>query len=249
MERKTAIITGSTQGIGAAAAIRLAKDGFNVVVNCRNDKKRDAGEKVADECRKFGVDSICFAADVSIPSECEALVQAGIELGGRVDVLVNNASIVIWNMLTRTTDDEFHKVMLNDAYSVFYMMRSVVPIMKKQHYGRIINISSVGGMYGSPGCVSYGAAKGAVIAMTKSAAKELAISNITVNSVAPGATATGMSEEEMKCDARIKDQMRYVTMRRYAKPAEIAAAVAFLASDDSSYMTGHIMEVSGGVLM
>jgi 3-oxoacyl-[acyl-carrier protein] reductase len=249
MERKTVIVTGSTQGIGAASAIRLAKDGFNVVVNCRNDQKKSAGDEIANECKKFGVEAICCAADVSDPQQCEKLVNAGVELGGRVDVLVNNASIVIWSMLTRTTDDDFHKVMLNDAYSVFYMMRSVVPIMKKQHYGKIINISSVGGMYGSPGSIAYGAAKGAVIAMTKSAAKELAISNITVNSIAPGATATGMSEEEMKCDARIKDQMRYVTMRRYAKPEEIAAAVSFLASDDSSYMTGHIMEVSGGVLM
>ncbi|MDO5558083.1 MAG: 3-oxoacyl-ACP reductase family protein [Oscillospiraceae bacterium] len=249
MERKVAVVTGSSQGIGAATAIRLARDGFNIIVNCRIENKREAGDKVAAECETLGVKAKCVAADVSVPEQCELLVSAAVEFAGRIDVLVNNASIVIWSLLTRTTDEDFHKVMLNDAYSVFYMMRSVTPVMKKQHYGKIINISSVGGMYGSPGAISYGAAKGAVIAMTKSAAKELAISNITVNSIAPGATATEMSEEEMKCDARIKDQMRYVTMRRYARPEEIAAAASFLASDDSSYMTGHILEVSGGVLM
>lgn len=249
MDKRCAIVTGSTQGIGAASAIRLAKDGFNVVVNCRNQNKYDAGMAVVEECKKYGVKAICVPADVSISEQCNMLVEKAVEAFGRVDVLVNNASVIEWVPILKTTDECFERLMKNDAYSVFYMMRSVTPVMKKQHYGKIINISSVGGMYGSPGSIGYGAAKGAVIAMTKTAAKELAISNITVNSIAPGGCETGMAEEELACEARVKEQLRYVTMRRLSKPDEIAGAVSFLASNDSSYVTGHILEVSGGVLM
>ncbi|MCR5141233.1 MAG: 3-oxoacyl-ACP reductase FabG [Ruminococcus sp.] len=249
MDRKCAVVTGSVRGIGAASAVRLAKDGFNVVVNCRSRERMEDGMKTVSECMEHGVQAVCIPADVSDPEQCEALVRKAVEFAGRIDVLVNNASIIKWTAINKTSDEDFENIMRNDAYSVFYMTRSVVPVMKKQHSGKIINISSVGGMYGSPGSIAYGAAKGAVIAMTKTAAKELAISNITVNSIAPGGCRTDMGAEELKCEARVKEQLRYVTMRRLSEPKEIAGAVSFLASEDSSYITGHILEVSGGVLM
>lgn len=249
MERKCALVTGSVRGIGAASAVRLAKDGFLVVVNCRNESRMEAGNRIVKLCREAGSDAVCIAADVSDSAQCEKLVQAAVGFGGRLDVLVNNASIIRWTAMTKVSDAEFHETMLNNTYSTFYMMRAAVPVMKKQRSGRIINISSVGGIYGSPGAVAYGAAKGAVIAMTKSAAKELAVSNITVNSVAPGGTRTDMGSDILQCEARVKEQLRYVAMRRLAEPDEIAGAVSFLASDDASFVTGHILEVSGGVRM
>ena len=249
MTGKTAIITGSTQGMGSATAIRLAKDGFNVVINSRNDKKYEKGCETAEKCKEFGVGAVCLKADISDPEQCDQLAKEAINHFGRIDVLVNNAGVIQWASIQKTTDEILDYHMKNIAYGTFYMMRSVVPYMKKQHYGRIINISSVGGMYGALGSIAYGAAKGAVLAMTKSAAKELAISNINVNAIAPGACETEMSKEELSCEERVKEQIKYITLRRFSKPEEIAGAVSFLASEDSSYITGHILEVSGGAIM
>ena len=249
MERKTAIVTGSTQGMGAATAIRLAQDGYNVVVNSRSDKKYEAGMRIVEECKKHGVDAICVKADVSVAEDCDRMVSETIGKFGRVDVLVNNAGVYKVSAIQKTTDEFFDYHMKNIAYGSFYMLRSVVPYMKKQHFGRIVNIASVGGMYGALGSTAYGAAKGAVIAMTKSAAKELAISNITVNCISPGACETEMSKEELSCPERVKEQVKYITLRRFSKPSEIASAVSFLVSDDASYITGHNLEVSGGAIM
>lgn len=136
--------------------------------------------------------------------------------------------------------------MATNAYGTFYMMRSAVPIMKRQRSGSIINISSVGGLYGAPWSIGYAASKGAVISMTKTAAKELAISKIRVNAVAPGGCKTGIIEMGEK---QLQAQLKYVTMGRLGLPEEMAGAVSFLASEDASYITGHVLEVSGGVMM
>jgi 3-oxoacyl-[acyl-carrier protein] reductase len=249
MERKTAVITGSTQGMGAAAAIRLAQDGFNVVVNSRSEKKYEDGLKVVEKCKTFGAGAICVKADISLAEDCDRLVKTAVDEFGRIDVLVNNAGVYRVAPIQKTTDELFEFHMRNIAFGSFYMIISAVPYMKKQHYGRIVNISSVGGMYGALGSTAYGAAKGAVIAMTKSAAKELAISNITVNCISPGACETEMSKEELSCPERIKEQVKYITLRRFSKPSEIASVVSFLVSDDASYITGHNLEVSGGAIM
>lgn len=171
MSEKTAIITGSTQGMGAASALRLAKDGFNVIINSRNENKYEQGCKIAKQCREYGVGAECIMADVSDSEQCSRLASETVERFGRIDVLVNNAGVIKWAPIQKTTDELLDYHMKNIAYGTFYMMRSVVPYMKKQHYGRIINISSVGGLYGALGSAAYGAAKGAVLAMTKSAAK------------------------------------------------------------------------------
>jgi 3-oxoacyl-[acyl-carrier protein] reductase len=246
MDRKCALITGSTQGIGAASAIRLARDGFDVVINCRNDAKYSKGLEIVEQCRQFGGKAICVKADVSMSAECQRLVDETIRFSGRLDVLVNNAATLELAPMVTMSDELFDRLMQNGAYSTFYMMRSAAIEMKKRRSGKIINISSVGGLYGSPWSIGYAAAKGAVIAMTKTAAKELAISNITVNSIAPGGCNTSMMDMP---EAQLKEQLKYVTLKRLSTPEEMAGVVSFLASDDSSYMTGHILEVSGGAMM
>lgn len=246
-ERKCAIVTGSASGMGYAMIQRLAKDGFNVVINYHSDKRIDAANELVEYCKKLHVGAIAVKADISIPSECEKLVVAAVENFGRVDVLVNNAGTTNLTPMQKMSNEDFDRVMKVNAYGTFYMMRSVTPIMKKQHSGSIINISSVGGLYGSPWSIGYAASKGAVISLTKTAAKELAISKIRVNAIAPGGCDTGgmgdMSEPQ------IKNLLNYITLKRLAKPDEMAGAVSFLASEDATYITGHVLEVSGGAMM
>ncbi len=243
---RTALITGAVTGIGAATAYRLAQDGFNVVINYHSEKRKKQAEELAEKCIALGTVAEIFMADVSDPAQCDAMTAFTKEKFGSLDVLVNNAGILrlepMWTMKNETFDD----IMKNNAYSVFYMMRSAVNIMKKQHYGHIINVSSVGGLYGSPWSIGYAASKGAVLSMTKTAAKELAMFKILVNAVAPGGCDTGMTSVS---EQQLQEQLKIVTLKRLAEPSEIASAIAFLASDDSSYVTGHVLEVSGGVMM
>ncbi|SDA26088.1 3-oxoacyl-[acyl-carrier-protein] reductase [Ruminococcus sp. YE71] len=244
--QKCAVVTGSASGIGASSVKRLAKDGFDVVINYHRDSRLSEAESIAEECRAFGVRAMTVKADISDPSQCDELVQAVVDEFGRIDVLVNNAGITNLTPMLKMSDEDFDRVMRTNAYGTFYMMRSAAPVMKKQRSGSIINISSVGGLYGAPWSIGYAASKGAVIALTKTAAKELAISNIRVNSIAPGGCDTGIIEVN---EHQIKEQLRFVTLGRVGRPDEIAGAVSFLASDDSSYITGHVLEVSGGVMM
>ncbi len=242
--KKCAVVTGCASGIGYETVKRLAKDGFDIVANYHTEKP--SLNELSDYCAGVGANILTVGADISDPKQCAQLAQRALERFGRADVLVNNAGTTSLDYMLRMSDSEFERVMRVNAYGTFYTMREFGKIMKKQHSGSIINISSVGGLYGSPWSIGYAASKGAVISMTKTAAKELAISGIRVNAVAPGGCDTGIvgiSEQQ------IKDQLKYVAMRRLAEPSEIAGAVAFLASEDASYVTGHILEVSGGVMM
>ena len=245
--RKCAIVTGSASGMGYAMIQRLAKDGYNVVVNYHSENRIAAANELVEYCTALGVGAIALRADVSKPEECDMLVKLAVENFGRIDVLVNNAGTTNLTPMQKMSNEDFDRVMKVNAYGTFYMMRSVTPIMKKQHSGSIINISSVGGLYGSPWSIGYAASKGAVISLTKTAAKELAISKIRVNAIAPGGCDTGgmgdMSEPQ------IKNLLNYITLKRLAKPDEMAGAVSFLASEDASYITGHVLEVSGGAMM
>lgn len=243
---RTALITGAATGIGSAAAYRLAEDKFNVVINYHSEKRKEQAEKLAEKCRESGIEAEIFLADVSDPKQCDSMTSFTKERFGSLDVLVNNAGILRLSPMWTMKDETFDEIMKNNAYSVFYMMRSAANIMKKQHYGHIINVSSVGGLYGSPWSIGYAASKGAVVSMTKTAAKELAMFKILVNAVAPGGCDTGMAPVSEK---QLKEQLNIITLKRLAEPSEIASAIAFLASDDSSYVTGQVIEVSGGVMM
>ncbi len=241
---KTAIITGSGRGIGAAIAKRLAKDGFNIVIN---ELSEEAGQQTAEECRALGVKAEVYAADVSDYAQCEEMVKKAKEEFGTLDVLVNNAGITRDGLLLRMSEENYDAVIRINQKSVFNMTKLVGAIMLRQKSGSIVNLASVAGLYGNAGQMNYSASKGAVIAMTKTAAKELGSRGIRVNAVAPGFIQTPMTDK--LTDEQKNAILGQIAMKRYGQPEEIANVVAFLCGEDSSYVTGQIIEISGGLSM
>ena len=244
----TAIITGASQGIGACIAKRLAKDGFDVAINhYPSESDKEKALAVAEECRSFGVKAEIFSADVSKFADCETMVKAVKDTFGTIDALVNNAGITKDNLMARMKEEDYDAVIAVNQKSVFNMMKQVCPVMMKQKSGKIVNVSSVAGLYGNAGQVNYSASKSAVIGMTKTVAKEYGRKNITCNAVAPGLIRTPMTDvlsDEVK--AKMLDA---VAMKRYGEPEEIASVVSFLVSEDASYITGQVIEISGGLSM
>lgn len=244
----TAIITGASQGIGACIAKRLAKDGFDVVINhYPSDGDKAKAEAVAEECRSFGVKAECYPADVSKFEDCENMVKQVKADFGTIDALVNNAGITKDTLLARMTEDAYDAVIAVNQKSVYNMMKHVCGVMMKQKHGRIVNVSSVAGLYGNPGQVNYSASKAAIIGMTKTVAKEYGRKNITCNAVAPGFIHTPMTDV-LSDDVKAK-MLDAVALRRYGEPEEIASVVSFLVSEDASYITGQVIEISGGLSM
>ena len=245
---KTALITGASQGLGACMAKTLAADGFNIAINCLGEKEREnGGNQVAEACRAFGVEAECFLCDVSDFAACEAMTKAVKERFGTIDVLVNNAGITRDGLLVRMSEDQFDAVTNVNYKSVFNMTRHVGAVMFRQRSGRIINISSVAGVYGNAGQINYSAAKAGIIGMTKTTAKELGSRGITCNAVAPGFVRTPMTDvlkEEYKAEI-----LKQIALGRLGEPEDIAGAVAFFASDRASYVTGQVLVVSGGMSM
>ena len=242
----TALITGSSRGIGAAIALRLAKDGFDIALNDLNEGMFENND-IAEKIREFGVKCEIFLADVSDYSQCEELVGSVKEKFGGLDVLVNNAGITKDGLMARMSEEQYDKVIAVNQKSVFNMMKLAGKIMMKQRSGRIINMASVAGLYGNPGQINYSASKAAVIGMTKTVAKELGSRGVGVNAVAPGFIKTPMTDkltEEQK-----NAVLNLIAMKRYGLPEEIAGVVSFLASEDSSYVTGQVIEISGGLSM
>ena len=242
----TALITGSSRGIGAAIALRLAKDGFDIALNDLNEGMFENND-IAEKIREFGVKCEIFLADVSDYSQCEEMVGSVKEKFGGLDVLVNNAGITKDGLMARMSEEQYDKVIAVNQKSVFNMMKLAGKIMMKQRSGRIINMASVAGLYGNPGQINYSASKAAVIGMTKTVAKELGSRGVGVNAVAPGFIKTPMTDkltEEQKNAVQ-----NLIAMKRYGLPEEIAGVVSFLASEDSSYVTGQVIEISGGLSM
>lgn len=247
MDKRVAVVTGAKQGIGKAIAIGLAKAGYEVAVHCRNQQSVPEAQQVVEACRAFGVDADCFTADVSSFEECAAMVAQIKSRFGQVDVLVNNAGITRDGLIARMSEEQYDQVIESNQKSVFNMMRQVVPIMMRQREGSIINITSVAGLYGNPGQLNYSASKAAIIGMTKSAAKELGGRNIRVNAVAPGFIQTDMTE---KMPEKAKEAITgAISLGRVGMPEDIANAVVFLAGPQAAYITGQVLEVSGGITM
>ena len=242
----TAIITGSSRGIGAAIALRLAKDGYDIALNDISEamfENNDIIEKITAQ----GVKREKFIADVSKYADCEAMVKAVKETFGTIDVLVNNAGITRDGLMARMGEDVYDLVIAVNQKSVFNMTKLAGTVMMKQRSGRIINLSSVAGLYGNPGQMNYSASKAAIIGMTKTTAKELGSRGVTCNAVAPGFIKTPMTDK--LSDAQREAMLGMIAMKRYGEVEEIAGVVSFLASKDSSYVTGQVIEISGGLSM
>ena len=243
---KTAVITGSSRGIGAAIALRLAKDGYNIALNDLNDSMFE-NNNIAEEIKAFGVEAEIFCADVSSYSQCEEMVKAVKERFGTIDVLINNAGITRDGLMARMPEEQYDTVIAVNQKSVFNMMKLAGNVMIRQKQGKIVHLASFAGLYGNPGQINYSASKAAIIGMTKTAAKELGSRNINVNAVAPGFISTPMTDkltEEQKAK-----MLEAIAMKRYGTVDEIAGVVSFLCSEDASYVTGQTIEISGGLSM
>lgn len=244
---KVALVTGAKQGIGRAIAVALAKDGFDVAINVRNEASVPAAREVVAECMKFGVDADCFTADVSSFEECAAMVKRVVNRFTRIDVLVNNAGITRDGLIARMSEQQYDDVIDANQKSVFNMIRQVTPVMMKQKSGRIISITSVVGLYGNAGQLNYAASKAGIVGMTLAAAKELGGRNITVNAVAPG-----IIESDMTAALPEKTRQAMVdatSLRRIGAAEDVANAVCFLAGERASYITGQVLCVDGGLTM
>ena len=243
LQGKNAIVTGGSRGIGKGIALRLAKGGANVLITYAGNAA--AAEETVEEMKAMRVKAAAIQADAADPASASAVVEAAKELGDTIDILVNNAGITRDNLLMRMKDEEFDAVINTNLRGVYAMMKAVSKPMMKQRNGRIINISSVVGIYGNAGQVNYAAAKAGVIGMTKSVAKELGSRNITCNAVAPGFIETDMTAA---LPDKVKEELAgQITLGRLGRVEDVAEAVAYFASDEASYVTGQVLEIAGGL--
>ena len=242
---KVAFITGATRGIGKEIALTLAKEGYAIALNYRS--KNDALENLKQEIEANGVSCLCVQGDVSNFEQCETMVKEAIEHFGRMDVLVNNAGITKDGLLMRMKPEDFEQVLDINLVGTFNVTRQVIPYMMKQKQGRIINVSSVVGVTGNAGQTNYAASKAGIIGFTKSLAKEVASRNILVNAIAPGFIATDMTEV---LSDKVKENIyNQIPLKRMGTAEEVAKVAKFLASEDSSYITGQVIHIDGGMVM
>ena len=242
---KTAIVTGGSRGIGAAAALLLAREGWRVAVGCH--RHPDRARALCDRLRREGREAVPFCGAVSSVAEMEAQVQAVVERWGQIDLLVNNAGIAQQNLFTEITEAEWDRMFAVNAKGLYACCRAVVPGMIRRHSGNIINVSSMWGQAGASCEVHYSAAKAAVIGFTKALAKELGPSGIRVNCVAPGVIATEMNAA---LDGETLDALREETpLGTIGTPEEAARAILWLAGDGASFVTGQVIGVNGGFVI
>ena len=242
---KVALITGATRGIGKEIALTLAKEGYHIAFNYR--KEKEEVEQVKKEIEENQVQCLTVKADVSNFSECEEFVKKTMDQFGKIDVLVNNAGITKDNLLMRMSQEDFKQVIDVNLVGTFNMTKNVIGYMVKARSGRIINISSVVGISGNAGQTNYAASKSGILGFTKSLAKEVASRNILVNAIAPGFIETSMTEglkEEIK-----EEIAKTIPLKRMGKPKDVANVVKFLAGEESTYITGQVLPVDGGMLM
>ncbi len=243
-EKQVVLVTGGSRGIGKSIALKYAENGYNIVINYVTDKTNV--DELKKEFNKYGVECLIVKADVSKAEEVENVVKQTIEKFGKIDVLVNNAGITRDTLLMRMKEEDFDKVIEINLKGTFLVTKAVTPYMIKKRNGRIINLSSVVGVTGNAGQSNYSASKAGIIGFTKSVAKELASRNIRANAVAPGFINTDMTSvlsDDVK--ANINAQ---IPMKRMGTAREIANVVYFLGSEESSYITGQVINIDGGMV-
>ncbi|OQW98725.1 MAG: hypothetical protein BWK68_00200 [Elusimicrobia bacterium A5] len=245
LKDKVAIITGGAQGIGRAIAEKLGSEGAKIIIV---DVMEEAAKKTADEISKAqNVETLSLKVDVSSSQETEQMIKKTVEKFGKIDIMINNAGITRDNLLIRMSDDEWDKVISINLKGVFNCSKAAAKIMMKQRAGKIVNIASVVGLMGNAGQANYSASKGGVIALTKTMARELASRNINVNAVAPGFIKTAMTEK--LSDEQKKKLTDLIPLARLGEAQDVANIVAFLCTDESSYITGEVISVNGGMYM
>ncbi|MBL8293745.1 MAG: 3-oxoacyl-[acyl-carrier-protein] reductase [Bryobacterales bacterium] len=244
MDKRTAFVTGASRGIGRACAIALASAGARVVVAARNKEKL---EEVAVEVRAAGTEAFVVEIDLGSAESIKAAFATASKEFGRIDILVNNAAITRDGLALRMKPDDWETVLRTNLTGSFLCIQQVLQGMMRERWGRIINISSVVAECGNAGQANYVASKAGLIGLTKSLAQEMASRNVTVNAIAPGFIDTDMTAV---LPAELKENLLgRIPLKRLGRPEDIAAAVRFLASDDAGYITGHVLDVNGGMYM
>ncbi len=247
MDKKVALVTGSSRGIGETIAYKLAKDGYSIVVNYSSQSSEQNAQKVVEEIKKLKVDAIAIKCNIANGEEVNDMVKQIKDEFGRIDVLVNNAGITKDKLLGMMKEEDFDSVININLKGAFLVSKAVSKLMLKQKYGKIINLSSVIGVMGNAGQSNYAASKAGLIGFTKSLAKELASRNINVNAVAPGYIETEMTD---KLPEDVKTSIAsHIALKRLGTTEDVANVVSFLASKNADYITGQTINVCGGMVI
>ena len=241
---RVALVTGASQGIGRACALRLAKDGAALAVAARNQEKLN---ELVNEITAAGGKAAAFSVDVGDEEQIKTAVKSALSQFGKIDILINNAGITHDQLVMRMKRADWDSVLNTNLTSAYLCIQQVISSMLKQRWGRIVNVSSIFGQMGQAGQANYAASKAGLIGLTMAIAREVGSRNITCNAIAPGFIETAMTSvlsEEFKQNA-----VKMIPLGRVGTPDDVASAVAFLASDEAAYITGHVLNVNGGMLM
>lgn len=241
--RKVALVTGASKGIGKAISVRLAQSNIDVVINYNKDLK--GAEETKVECESFGVKAKIIQGDMSKEEDVKSVFKKIIDEFKKIDILVNNAGITKDGLLISMKEENFRDVIEVNLFSAFYTMKLAARTMAKNRYGRIVNLSSIVGIRGNGGQINYSASKAGLIGMTKSLAKEMASRNIRVNAIAPGFIETDMTQ---KLDSKTKDKiLEEIPLKEFGKPEDVGNLVNFLVSSEADYITGQVISIDGGM--
>lgn len=245
LSNKIALVTGGASGIGRTISLELAKKHATVIVNY--NRSREAADSLVEEINQMGEKALAIQADVSKYTDAERLVKEILAQFGQLHIVVNNAGITDDALILRMNEDQFDKVIATNLKGVWNVCKHAAKPLLKSGYGRLINISSVSGVMGNAGQSNYSSAKAGIIGMTKALAREFASRNVTVNAIAPGFIETDMTKKLP--EEAVKTWAEQIPLKRFGKPEDVAHAVVFLASEEASYITGHTLEVDGGLVM